>query len=389
METIRNYLDTMFAGLPDTPEVRRAYEELAAMMEDKYTEMIAEGHSQNETVGTVISEFGNLEELAQTLGIEEYLPGAGGASAAATAAGAAKAAGAEHASGAAAAFGTAGDSGDSGAFGGQSFGSRSARETGYAPEDGDSRKGRRLVTGEEVCDYLSVGGFAALLKSFGVLLCITSPVGAIMMGDLGGSWIGDFMENFGMALLFVFVAAAVGCFMLASSYMKPWKFLRTDACTFDDFAREVIADQRSVCEAEASRQKMAGILLFILSFVPPVLFGDNPGAALFFVFVGVGVMLFVLRGSKRALFKQLDKADHRAPRGGRKRYISTGGAKGERFYYASRDLRSLMSVYWQLVTCVYLGFSLLTGTWFVSWIIWIAAAVLKKVVEERYGILRP
>ena len=71
METIRNYLNAMFAGLPDTPEVRRAYEELAAMMEDKYTELIEEGLSENEAVGTVISEFGNLEELAQTLGIED------------------------------------------------------------------------------------------------------------------------------------------------------------------------------------------------------------------------------------------------------------------------------------------------------------------------------
>ena len=73
METIRNYLSTMFAGLPDTPEVRKAYEELAAMMEDKYTELIAEGCGENEAVGIVISEFGNLEELAQTLGIEEYM----------------------------------------------------------------------------------------------------------------------------------------------------------------------------------------------------------------------------------------------------------------------------------------------------------------------------
>ena len=70
METIRNYLNAMFAGLPDTLEVRRAYEELAAMMEDKYTELIGEGCSENEAVGTVISEFGNLEELAQDLGIE-------------------------------------------------------------------------------------------------------------------------------------------------------------------------------------------------------------------------------------------------------------------------------------------------------------------------------
>ena len=73
METIRNYLNTMFAGLPDTPEVRRAYEELAAMMEDKYTELKEEGRSENEAVGIVISEFGNLEELAQTLGIENCL----------------------------------------------------------------------------------------------------------------------------------------------------------------------------------------------------------------------------------------------------------------------------------------------------------------------------
>ena len=40
METIRNYLNAMFAGLPDTPEVRRAYEELAAMMEDKYEDYL-------------------------------------------------------------------------------------------------------------------------------------------------------------------------------------------------------------------------------------------------------------------------------------------------------------------------------------------------------------
>ena len=67
METIRNYLNTMFAGLPDTPEVRRAYEELAAMMEDKYTELKEEGRSENEAVGIVISEFGNLDELAESL----------------------------------------------------------------------------------------------------------------------------------------------------------------------------------------------------------------------------------------------------------------------------------------------------------------------------------
>ena len=71
MYAIRNYLDNMFRNLPNTEEVRRAKTELLQMMEDKYEELIAEGKSENEAVGIVISEFGNLDELAESLGIQE------------------------------------------------------------------------------------------------------------------------------------------------------------------------------------------------------------------------------------------------------------------------------------------------------------------------------
>lgn len=67
METIKNYLETMFASLPNTSSVRKAKSELLQMMEDKYNELIAEGHSENEAVGIVISNFGNLDELSDIL----------------------------------------------------------------------------------------------------------------------------------------------------------------------------------------------------------------------------------------------------------------------------------------------------------------------------------
>lgn len=65
METIRNYLETMFSHLPNTPEVIRAKNELWQMMEDKYNELKEEGKSENEAIGTVISEFGNLDEIGR------------------------------------------------------------------------------------------------------------------------------------------------------------------------------------------------------------------------------------------------------------------------------------------------------------------------------------
>ncbi len=77
MEAIREYLHNLFMSLPETPEVLRAKAALLEMMEDKYDELVSEGKSEKEAVGTVISEFGNLEELAEELGIEGYL-GKGG-----------------------------------------------------------------------------------------------------------------------------------------------------------------------------------------------------------------------------------------------------------------------------------------------------------------------
>lgn len=73
METIKNYLESMFMNMPNTAEVRRAKDVLWEMMEDKYTELIAEGKSENEAVATVISEFGNLQELAEELGINQLV----------------------------------------------------------------------------------------------------------------------------------------------------------------------------------------------------------------------------------------------------------------------------------------------------------------------------
>ena len=75
METIHNYLESMFARLPNTQEVIRAKCELGQMMEDKYSELIEAGKSDNEAVAQVIAEFGNLEELSDALGISHILHG--------------------------------------------------------------------------------------------------------------------------------------------------------------------------------------------------------------------------------------------------------------------------------------------------------------------------
>mgnify|MGYP007112920652 CR=1 FL=1 len=69
MDAIKSYLENMFLHLPKSPEVMRAKDELSQMMEDKYNQLRSEGRTDNEAVGQVIAEFGNLDELAANLGI--------------------------------------------------------------------------------------------------------------------------------------------------------------------------------------------------------------------------------------------------------------------------------------------------------------------------------
>ena len=69
METIQNYLEMAFEKLPKTAELFRLKDEMAVSMEDKYNALKAEGKSENEAIGIVIAEFGNINEIAGELGI--------------------------------------------------------------------------------------------------------------------------------------------------------------------------------------------------------------------------------------------------------------------------------------------------------------------------------
>lgn len=71
MDTIKNYVETMFINLPETPEMLQLKTDILANMEDKYEELLAEGMSENAAIGQVISEFGNIEEVLEEFNIND------------------------------------------------------------------------------------------------------------------------------------------------------------------------------------------------------------------------------------------------------------------------------------------------------------------------------
>lgn len=68
MEAIRQYVESLFSEVPKTSEIQMIQEEMIHDMEDRYEFLIEKGKKENEALGQVIAEFGNIDEIIEEFG---------------------------------------------------------------------------------------------------------------------------------------------------------------------------------------------------------------------------------------------------------------------------------------------------------------------------------
>lgn len=68
MEAIRNYVDALFATLPQNADAQRIKAEMLANLEEKYHALLDEGKNEAEATGIVIASIGSADELREMFG---------------------------------------------------------------------------------------------------------------------------------------------------------------------------------------------------------------------------------------------------------------------------------------------------------------------------------
>ncbi|ALS00820.1 hypothetical protein ATZ33_05385 [Enterococcus silesiacus] len=71
MKTIKDYIDSLFLGITETSQTKQLREDLLASAEDRYEDLKGQGKSENEAIGSVISEFGSIDELLEEMNIKQ------------------------------------------------------------------------------------------------------------------------------------------------------------------------------------------------------------------------------------------------------------------------------------------------------------------------------
>jgi hypothetical protein len=241
----------MFSGLPKTARVLDLKNNILFNMEEKYHELKRQGKSENEAIGIVISEFGNIEELVTELGINL----------------------------------------DS------------------------QMNDQPVVTREEVETYLSVKKTMGKLIGFGVFLCILGAAMLILLSSLleGINHISEAAADApGIIILLVLVTIAVGIFIYSGMSFERYQYMEKGVQLPGNLEAE-LKQRYDQYNPVFYAHLIIGVCMAILSpislFVTSI-FGDRMedyGVVILLILVACSVYLFISSGTVRESYSRLLK----------------------------------------------------------------------------------
>lgn len=305
MNAIEQHINYLFQNIPETEEIKRIKNDLLLNAMDRFDELLADGKTESEALGTIIIEMGELDELLESLGYDQHQ-----------------------------------DLND--------YSTNTLQEANYLIEAYDLESNKIAM---------------------GILM--------IMLGSGLIPTLGTFqLAEIGVILLLVLVAAAVGLFIQSGLKLESLeKSLEDEEDIFylTDEDYQIVEDQfRHFKESERYRIPL-GVMLCIASAVPLIFLAflgqelliERYGILLLLIMVGIGVYQFVKYGMVESAYEKA---------------LSIGEySVAERRY--QEKIEPIATIYWIVITVVYLAWSFLTGAWHISWIIWPLAGLLWGIIS--------
>lgn len=364
MKIIAEYLDSLFLNVPITSETKKAKEDLLALMEDHYHELIAEGKNEHEAIGAVITEFGSIDELLEELGVQRAVPNSGSRKQ------------------------TRQEQDfldDDFNFDEEDF-SKAAWRANHENFDSQEDETDEYLSKEEQISYAKpitlaeaedywrmIRQFALFIAS-GVLLCVVAIASLIFLAGNGAD---------GLSLASFFLLVAVGVVMLITGGMK---FSHSHK-ELDDrpIAKEVRATGKMYAQQyqkSFSFSLIVGIFLCIVSFVPIFIFqyNENFGIALFLITAGLGAFLIIYGSIVQAYYKRFDNGPI---------FVSDEDEPGpnarQHIYGKNAPIVGIFStVYWPAVVVLYFIWSFAFNGWGYSWLIFVVAGILQDSILKYF-----
>ena len=243
METIKIYVENMFKTLPKTEELKKLKQDILMNMEEKYLELKSDGKTENEAVGIVISEFGNIDEIIKEFGIET--------------------------------------------------------------NEINEYNGLQQVSLEGARSFLNDVKRCNFLVSIGVMLCMFGVSVLVLLFQLYEDGIifkglnEDKISFIPVSILLVFVVAAVAIFIFSGNLMEKYKYIEKGLFNLESNAKMAIEVESESLKSKVTFGTIIGVALCILSPIAIFLGGIISeegyvyGTTILILIIAVAVFLFI------------------------------------------------------------------------------------------------
>lgn len=325
MDTIKNYLDNMFAAIPGTEEILQLKSDIYDNMCEKYQALKADGKSENEAIGIVISEFGNIDELIEEFGV--------------------------------------------------------VQETKSVEED-PRMEDIREITMEDANQYLQIKKKLGVLVGGGVFLCIlgiVTMIGTSIFFESMASRIDTQMPTnlAGLISMFILIAIAVGLFVYGGMMEAPYEYIK-QPFYMEAYARAELEERKKIFQPTYTISLIIAIVLCVLSPVPifiSQMVNENSdivvgvGICLLLMMVAIASFMFIFFGNIYDAYQQLlEVGDYTPNKKDRKNVVEVVAA-----------------IIWPLTTAVYLYLGFFHNMWHPGWsifpIVGVVFGIFSSIVE--------
>lgn len=240
----------------------------------------------------------------------------------------------------------------------------------------------KKITLEEAREYLENKRAAAKLISRGVLLCIYSIVPLLFLEALtenpGINLSSDIASALGLILLFAIVAIGVVQFLRTSQYSDDFEKLQNTPFELAYGVRSIYVEKYKEYKPEYIRKISLSVTLFVMSVVPlltvSLLISSDMleilMVVLLVIIVGMGTYIIIPASMENDALNFLIGEGEYAPH-----------KKSE-----NQRAEKIGAFYWPLVTAVYIGWSLWTMDWGITWIIWPVAGIAFAALIGLFGM---
>ncbi|MFV0467245.1 MAG: helix-turn-helix domain-containing protein [Lachnospiraceae bacterium] len=244
----------------------------------------------------------------------------------------------------------------------------------FTPQE-DKYEGREelcKVSLEEANQYMDLTKMTAKRFALGAMLYVLSPICLVLLAGMQEygkiSLTEDQAAGFGIVVLITIVAIATGIMISTGMRMSKFEYLEKDVFSLAYGAQGVVEKRKDSFEPSYRTCIVVGVMGCIVGVIPIMIAMGFEAEDIIFIYctalililISISVYLFVWSGTINSTFEVL---------------LQEGSYTQEK-KRVNKKTSFFPGIYWCAIVALYLGVSLYSNKWGITWIIWPVASLL-------------